>query len=239
MVIQRDPTVGQGGSSASYRLERLVSGIDVRGATDCIAPHPVTGGSALYSYWYRTADARVTNVIMFARFFNGADCTGNSVGLGVQQTSPITNGEWQFVTLSRPIEAIYAARPALKFQVEFRCETGCPGAQVHFDDLVFEQTPTAVRIAAIRAQRTRSGVRLRWRTAFETETLGFNVYRKQKGRLVKLNRALIPSAFGGTAAGHAYSWLDREAPNGAAGYRLQTVSLSGTKSWAGSATAAR
>lgn len=240
MVIQRDPTIGQGGSSASYRLERLASGIDVRGQTDCIAPHPVTGGSASYSFWYRTADPRVTNVIMYATFFNGVTCTGNSVGLGVQQTSPDTNGDWQLVTLVRPVEAMYVARPALRFQVEFRCGTGgCPGAQVHFDDLVFEQTPTAVRIAAIRTQRTSSGVRLRWRTAFETETLGFNVYRQQKGKLVKVNRTLIPSVFGGTAAGHAYSWLDREAPNGATSYRLQAVSLNGTTSWAGAAMAAR
>jgi hypothetical protein len=238
MVSQRDPTLGQGGSSASYRLEWLASGTDVRAGTDCIEPHPVSAGSASYSFWYRTADPRVTNVIMWATFFTGTTCTGNSVGLGVQQTSPITNGDWQSVTLVRPIEAIYVSRPALKFQVEFRCETDCPGAQVHFDDLVFEQTPTAVRIAAIRIQQTRSGIRLHWRTAVENEIIGFNVYRQQRGTLLKLNRTLIPSVFGGTATGHSYSWLDRSAQKGAAKYRLQAVDLDGKRSWVGSASVA-
>jgi hypothetical protein len=56
---------------------------------------------------------------------------------------------------------------------------------------------------------------------------------------VKLNRTLIPSVFGGRATGHAYSWLDRSAPRGAVKYRLQSVSLTGTRSWIGTAEAAR
>lgn len=68
---------------------------------------------------------------------------------------------------------------------------------------------------------------------------GFNLYRQQTSKLVKLNRALISSAFGGSASGHAYSWLDRNAPKGAARYRVQAVSLSGKRSWVGAAVVAR
>jgi hypothetical protein len=76
-------------------------------------------------------------------------------------------------------------------------------------------------------------VLVRWRTASEAQTLGFNVYRVRQGKLVKLNRALIPSVFGGTVTGHPYSWLDRRAPRGSTmlAYRLQAVGLDGTRRW--------
>ena len=96
--------------------------------------------------------------------------------------------------------------------------------------------PTAVRISSATAVRTRHGVVVRWRTAQETKLLGFNVVREQKGKLLTLNRTLLRSV-GGTARGHAYSWLDRRAPSGRASYRLQAVALNGTRSWVASAIA--
>jgi subtilisin-like proprotein convertase family protein len=98
--------------------------------------------------------------------------------------------------------------------------------------------PTAVQSRSFDAEPSRAGTVLRWRTASESELLGFNLYRTQRGRLVKLNRTLIASVFSGTT-GHSYSWLDRSAASGAARYRLQAVSLSGRKSWVGSAAVAR
>lgn len=100
-------------------------------------------------------------------------------------------------------------------------------------------TPTAVRVTDASATRTARGVLVRWRTASEAQSLGFNLYRAERGRLMKLNRTLIRSAFAGTAAGRPYSWLDRAAPRGSVIYRLQSVSLDGTKSWVGSTAARR
>ena len=100
----------------------------------------------------------------------------------------------------------------------------------------FAEPPTALAVSSLAASRTRSGIVLRWRTSSEIDTLGFNVYRRQNGELVKLNRAPIRSVFGGTATGYAYSWLDRSAPRGAASYRLQAVNLSGKRSWVGATT---
>jgi CSLREA domain-containing protein len=94
--------------------------------------------------------------------------------------------------------------------------------------------PTGVRINYVAAARTPSGVLVRWRTATETQTLGFNVYRGRSGALKRLNRALIPSTTGATTRGHAYSFLDRSAPRGKASYRLQAVNRDGSKSWIGS-----
>lgn len=98
--------------------------------------------------------------------------------------------------------------------------------------------PTAVRLISLTAERRPGGVVLHWRTATETETLGFNVYCEQRGRLIKLNRSLIPSASEGSTSGHGYSWLDRRADAQATRYRLQAVSVGGTRSWLGSARAA-
>jgi hypothetical protein len=103
------------------------------------------------------------------------------------------------------------------------------------------ECPTAVRISSLAAIRSKRGVLLRWRTASEAGTLGFNVYRERAGSLVRVNATLIPSVFGGSTSGHTYSWLDRTAPGrgGTLKYRLQTVNLDGTRRWAGAALAGR
>jgi hypothetical protein len=101
------------------------------------------------------------------------------------------------------------------------------------------EASTAVRVSTFLIQRTNRGVNLRWRTASEADALGFNVYRQQNGKLLKLNQELIPSVFGGTASGHRYSWLDRSAARGPAKYRLQAVGLDGKRSWVGAANVAR
>lgn len=96
--------------------------------------------------------------------------------------------------------------------------------------------PTAVRVASASAVRTPRGVLVRWRTATDAGTLGFNVYRREPGRLVKLNRALISAVFAGTTRGRAYSWLDRGAVSGAR-YRIELVALDGARSWVASPVA--
>ena len=101
-------------------------------------------------------------------------------------------------------------------------------------DLVLTTSgPTAVSLASFAGTSTRSGVRLAWRTAAEQQALGFNLYRERNGKSVRVNRALLPSAFGSTLDGRAYSWLDRRAPNGKLTYRLQAVYLDGARAWLG------
>jgi hypothetical protein len=107
-------------------------------------------------------------------------------------------------------------------------------------ELVLSCGTTAVSLRSFSASRARAGIWLRWRTASETQTLGFNLYRRQRGKLVKLNRALMPSAFGGTTRGRAYSFLDRSAQRGGTyTYRLQAVGLGGSRVWIGTVVARR
>jgi hypothetical protein len=102
--------------------------------------------------------------------------------------------------------------------------------------LAIHATPTAVSIRSFSAVKTAFGTLLRWRAASEARTLGFNLYRRQHGRPVKLNRELIPS--GGKPTGQAYSFLDRGARRGLAStYSLEAVGLDGARTSLGVATA--
>ena len=109
-----------------------------------------------------------------------------------------------------------------------------------FFDVVYGSTTVALQVKAatavtfrsFTATRERSGVRLRWRTAAETDTLGFNVFREHSGLRQRLNRNLIGSR--GDAAGRAYSLLDRHAARRSGDrYWLQVVDRSGVRSWHG------
>lgn len=152
---------------------------------------------------------------------------------------------WEQKTSSTPLHPPSGTQTALVSLQEscvpvfpFVCESGF---DTYVDDVVFaEQEPTAVAVSMFTASRSRGSIVLAWRTASESETIGFNLYRQRQGKLVKLNRALIPSQLGGMPTGHRYSWLDRRAPKGSGTlrYRLQAVSLDGTRRWVGSASVA-
>ena len=94
--------------------------------------------------------------------------------------------------------------------------------------------PTAVTIASFTAAtRSGRGVALRWRTASEIDTLGFDVWRFAPGGAgVKVNRRLIPAkAYGGTGGG-TYRLVDSRAGTGVTyRYRLQIVSRDGRHTW--------
>jgi hypothetical protein len=111
------------------------------------------------------------------------------------------------------------------------------------------QAPTAVRLTELTAQanvqadaKGRRGVTINWRTGFEADNLGFNLYRAEDGRRVSVNPALIAGSalFAGVAtqmtAGQSYTWLD---PAGAAGasYWLEAVDGAGLRTWHGPAYA--
>jgi hypothetical protein len=102
----------------------------------------------------------------------------------------------------------------------------------------YTHAPTAVTLKSFTATRTPRGVLLKWRTAAEVQTLGFNVYREQHGKRVRINRVQVPAASlrGRTSA--AYSLLDRvPASTKAARYWLQAIEMGGSRTWYGPAAA--
>jgi hypothetical protein len=85
--------------------------------------------------------------------------------------------------------------------------------------------PTAVGLISFTATRVKRGVRLGWRTGSGTNALGFNVYREEADKRVRLNRRLLASSKSGV-------WLDR-APSSS--YWLQEVAVDGARIWHGPA----
>ncbi|HYV07937.1 MAG TPA: C25 family cysteine peptidase, partial [Blastocatellia bacterium] len=100
--------------------------------------------------------------------------------------------------------------------------------------------PTAVKFSdeqlagQVKATRYTDGVVLQWRTGMEVDNLGFNVYREEGGRRVRLNQQLLA----GSAlmvgpetelrSGRPYAWTDRSASSAGARYWIEDVDLNGT-----------
>ena len=90
-----------------------------------------------------------------------------------------------------------------------------------------------LRLRSFRATPSKKGILLRWKTASEVDTLGFNIYRQQGAKRTKVNRSLISSA--NSSTGHSYSFLDRSLKkkqrSAKVRYWLQEVELDGSRSW--------
>lgn len=211
-------------------------------ASSCIAG--ITQGNYNASAWYRLVGGfSYGDAMIDAVFWSSAGCTSGST-LYRYSVPALANGSWnQLATTFTAPAGTQAVQVRLDYYCPF-CNSGGSATYrvINYDDVVFEpSTPTSVVVESFRTERAHAGVRLVWRAGPGASLLGFNLYRQQRGKLVKLNRALIPSVFGGTAKSHAYSWLDRRAPRGSGKlrYRLQAVSLDGSRSWVGAATVAR
>lgn len=107
--------------------------------------------------------------------------------------------------------------------------------------LAITTSTTAARVDSVTATPViGKGVQIHWRTGYEVDNLGFNLYREQDGQRTKLNPSLIAGsallAGPGTTltAGRSYAWWDRSASvSGAARYWLEDVDLNGQRSWYG------
>lgn len=127
------------------------------------------------------------------------------------------------------------------FAVGISGDTVIGGAPFHDDArgaaYVFDLAPTAVEFGSLTATTTRRGVLVRWRTANEHHTLGFNIYRERaSGRLARINRALVRASGGGL--GRTYAYLDRRPPRSLSSrYWIEAVNLDGTRTRYGPARA--
>jgi hypothetical protein len=98
----------------------------------------------------------------------------------------------------------------------------------HYVFCIGDAAPSAVAFRSASAVRSGHAVVVRWKTASEVDTLGFNVYRQVNGKLVHANKHLI-LVHGGT-----YSFVDRKAPSARnLRYRIAAVHADGSRSWFG------
>ena len=102
------------------------------------------------------------------------------------------------------------------------------------------QVQTAGGLLSAEAIVTESGVRIEWRSSFDIDNLGFNVYRVRDGKRTRLNREIIPgSVFVAGPKGAAngprgvyqdvgsHGWLDRSGTADSV-YYIESVSQSRT-----------
>ena len=99
-------------------------------------------------------------------------------------------------------------------------------------------TSTAVvRPSFFSATRTKRTVLLRWRTESEAETLGFNIYRAQGAKRVRVNGRLIAARGGSGGRAYSYRHVLPSRISGSLRYWLQIVHTDGSRSWHGPITA--
>ncbi|MEO8434884.1 MAG: C25 family cysteine peptidase [Pyrinomonadaceae bacterium] len=94
----------------------------------------------------------------------------------------------------------------------------------------FAQNET--KILSVTATATEDGVLIEWRTSYEIDNVGFNLYREQGGRRTKVNGSLIPGSLlivgegVPLRGGYSYSAFDRGGTL-AATYQLESINLEG------------
>src|SRR5215203_454129 len=83
---------------------------------------------------------------------------------------------------------------------------------VVMDDFIYPNptATTAATFVSFSGRQTQRGVVLRWRTAQEVGSLGFNVYRGTASHRVRLNRTIVHAQ--GSLAGSRYIYRDTRAP---------------------------
>lgn len=102
-------------------------------------------------------------------------------------------------------------------------------------------TLTAIRMASAKAARTADGVTVTWRTGYEVDNLGFEIYREHGGERTRVTTkpiagsALMVPPGVAMAAGRSYKWTDESEAAREAGvvYWIQDIDLNGTRSWHG------
>jgi hypothetical protein len=232
--MSRDTSLHHTGS-ASMRVTSQVNGT---GAVS--ACFPAVSGAASVSYWYNAAaNSNVDRLQIEGTSYTSTDCKVGGSGVGGPLTTvPDSDGDWHQATGSFNL---LSGQHSLKLFLIVDCAPPsilCAlSATANFDDVVVDQTVTAVTLVFFRASSSARGVRLRWRTGTEADTLGFHVYRERAGKRVRLDRRIVPAK--GSLSGARYSFLDRRAPRGKLTYRLQAVDRNGTRTWYGPARVLR
>ena len=96
-----------------------------------------------------------------------------------------------------------------------------------------EKSGAEVQISNLTAKKTEQGTLVEWRSKLTAENLGFNVYRIEDGRRIKVNREVIPGGVFETAdttrvGSKAFAFLDRVG-NSDSVYVVESVTTTGER----------
>ena len=101
--------------------------------------------------------------------------------------------------------------------------------RVGIDDIIVF-FPSEAKLDSFDATRYPGGrVILKWRTGFEVNNLGFNIYRERRGKRTRINSELIAGSAlmigQGTnlRSGYSYAWADERPDGSDAGIGLKRI----------------
>jgi cysteine-rich repeat protein len=97
---------------------------------------------------------------------------------------------------------------------------------------------TDIELLSFGAEADCGGTAVAWQTAFEVDTLGFNVYRDLGGVRVKLTSSLVAGAGVSGGGSHRYEVRDPRTLDAGRTYALETVHFDLTSTWDGPVMAA-
>jgi uncharacterized repeat protein (TIGR01451 family) len=122
-----------------------------------------------------------------------------------------------------------------------RTEIDTNAANDSSSSMVSVVAPTEVQMFDLDAVSTKSGVTVMWETSFESDNLGFNVYRSVGGGpMEQLNKHLIAGSALFTANtlhnGRNYRWKDTNAVSGNVQYFVEDIDLGGLHTMHGPVT---
>ena len=173
---------------------------------------------------------------------NDSGSTSNTTpGAGLIATTP--NSPAEGLVYRATSSGTYFARVTIG-----STSTGSTGAGNYLLS-IFTGGPTAAKFSndgassAASATRFDDGVSIRWRTGFEVDNLGFNIYRDENGKRTRVNSQLIAGSAlmvgAGTSmgAGKSYAWFDGATQSRGAQYMIEAVDLDGDSTWYGPVSA--
>jgi len=226
--------------------------IALQGSGTADAPHIVitintTGLSGVrVAYILRDIDGSTDNAIEPVALQFRVGNSGNYTNIPAGFVADASTGP-SLATLVTPVSVTLPAAADNQPVVQLRImTTNAVGNDewIGIDDiLVF--VPSEAKLDTFTAnQYAGSKVLIEWHTGFEVDNLGFNVYREQKGKRVRIT----PQILAGSAlmvgertdlkAGYTYAWAD--APRGTdAQYWLEAIDLNGQSTLFGPVTAGR
>jgi cysteine-rich repeat protein len=92
---------------------------------------------------------------------------------------------------------------------------------------------TEAAIVSLLATDDCPGTSIAWRTGYEVDALGFNVYREQGGQRVRLNASLLPAKGIAGGGGYSYQFADAMSSDPARTYSVEEVRFSLDSDWYG------
>jgi len=176
---------------------------------------------------------------------NGSGATGTAVVSGGVVTSVTINNGGSAYTNTPVISVIgqttVDTQPVTNAITVAYTETDTNTANDESNDTVVILAPTLVKMLTMDGVQNKNGVTLTWQTSYETDNLGFYVWRETAdGNRQKLNDHIITGSALFTkrtiTSGRSYRFNDRKPPTGFAQYYIEDVDLNGTRTMHGPVT---